>query len=80
MIADLVREELTALTPRPHSTAVPLDVVVQVVTGACMSLLTWWLDTDAGPSPQEMDRMFRELATPAVVAALNPPGPLPARQ
>jgi AcrR family transcriptional regulator len=70
MIADLVREELTALSPRQHSNAVPLDVVVQFVTGACMSLLTWWLDAEAGPSPQEMDRMFRELAIPAVVAAL----------
>lgn len=78
MITDLVREELTGLPPRQHNAVVPLDVVVQFVTGAYMSLLTGWLDTESEHSPQEMDRMFRALAMPAVVAALNLPDPIAA--
>ncbi|WP_412537768.1 TetR-like C-terminal domain-containing protein [Longispora sp. K20-0274] len=64
ILTELVAEELdTGRAPD----APPLDVVVQFVVGAYLSLLTWWIDNGAHASPEEMDRHFRALATSAVL-------------
>jgi hypothetical protein len=40
---------------------------VPFVTGACMGLLTWWLENDHVPySPEEIHSIFRRLATQGV--------------
>jgi hypothetical protein len=41
----------------------PREFVVQFIVGAYMSVLTWWLDGGTKLSPQQMDAMFRRLAT-----------------
>ena len=37
---------------------------MQYVTGACMGLLTWWLDNDMPYSAGELHSGLRRLATP----------------
>jgi hypothetical protein len=44
-----------------------LDATVPFVTGACMGLLTWWLENDHVPySAEEIHSIFRRLATQGV--------------
>jgi AcrR family transcriptional regulator len=62
MVSDLIREDLEKLPPRKVS-EIPLDVSVQFLAGAYMSVLTWWVDSGAKHTPEEMDSMFRALAT-----------------
>jgi hypothetical protein len=45
---------------------------VQYLVGALLGTLTWWLDADPGYTAEEMDRMFAQLAVPAVGAGLGP--------
>ena len=46
-------------TPIP----LPAPVVARYLSGAFMSLLTWWLDEKMPYSPAEMNEMFQELAS-----------------
>jgi hypothetical protein len=62
MVSDLIREDLDKLPPR-KGFETPLDVTVQFLAGAYMSVLTWWVDSGAKHTPEEMDSMFRALAT-----------------
>jgi hypothetical protein len=57
----------TRSTQRLVGDAFCLDATVQFVTGACMGLLTWWLENDHVPySPEEIHSIFRRLATQGV--------------
>lgn len=66
ILSDLVRADL-AMASDDDAETIPPELVVQYVVGACMAVLTWWLDRGAKPSPQRMDAMFRHLATNGVV-------------
>lgn len=59
MLADLVREGLAAMGLRTTTTR--RDLIVHYVTGAFMSVLTWWLDRAPELAPQEVDEIFRRL-------------------
>ncbi len=60
IIADLVRAEIKASIADGNRAA--HEMQVQFITGAFMSVLTWWLDEGAITGPQEMDTLFRHLA------------------
>ena len=62
ILADLVRTDLAA-AKEDDARAIPSELVVQFTVGACMAVLSWWLDRGAKPSPREVDAMFRHLAT-----------------
>lgn len=66
IISDLVRKDLAAADTEAAAGDVPLEAVVQYVTGAYMALLTWWLDRGATPPPEQMDTMFRRLTAEGV--------------
>jgi len=70
MVSDLIREDLEKLPPRKVS-EIPLDVSVQFLAGAYMSVLGWWVDSGTKHTPEEMDRMFRALATGGVIGGLS---------
>lgn len=71
IFADLVRQELARLPASRQGMSVPHEVIVQFVVGAYVAVLTWWLESDVDRTPEEMDRFFRELATPGVMLALG---------
>lgn len=62
MLAGFIRKEIMAESTGRTDRAVPPDLVVEYLVGAYVSVLTWWLDRGAEPSPQVMDGMFRQLA------------------
>lgn len=63
VIADLVREEFASTGPVTSAHAPTREFSVQFVVGAYMSVLLWWLDGGAKLSPEQVDAMFRHLAT-----------------
>jgi AcrR family transcriptional regulator len=64
IITDLMRRETADLAPRKDAS--PREATVQFLVGAFMSLLTWWLDNGAKLAPDEMDSLFRRLASEGV--------------
>ncbi len=66
-VSDLVREHFRSQFPDAKENQTQLDAAIQFVTGACMGLLTWWLDNDHVPySAEEIHSIFRRLATQGV--------------
>lgn len=71
MLADLVRDDLTALPARRKRDRAQVEPVVQFVVGGLMGLLSTWLEQMPRVSVDELDGMFRRMAIPAVEAALG---------
>ncbi len=69
LFAELVRDELTQLLPRPAQGDIPRSALVQFVVGSLMSILTWWLEGGSDLNPAEADAIFRRLTVPAIEAA-----------
>ena len=69
ILSDLVREELAATVAEGAGDIVPRDFAVEYVVGAYMAVLTWWLDGGAKLPPEQMDAMFRRLATKGITRA-----------
>jgi len=67
IIADVVRDELAASAASNSPDVVPREFVAQYVVGACMAVLTWWLDKGAKLPPQRVDAMFHRLATEGIM-------------
>ena len=63
MLSDLVRDELATTAGNYSAEGMPRELAVQHVVGAYMAVLTWWLDGGAKLPPQQIDAMFRRLAT-----------------
>jgi Transcriptional regulator C-terminal region len=66
IIADVVRDELAETADKNSSESVPREFIVQFIVGACMAVLTWWLDKGGKLPPAEIDAMFRRLAAEGI--------------
>ncbi len=63
LIVDLVREDLIVL----HESSGPtMGAAVHFIAGAFLELLTWWLDTRNSLQPSDVERLFLQMATPAI--------------
>lgn len=71
ILSDLVRDELAATVDKHSPDVIPGELVVQYVVGAFMSVMTWWLDGGAKLPPQQIDAVFRRLATQGVVPSAS---------
>jgi AcrR family transcriptional regulator len=66
-VSDLAREHLRSRFPDTPADQTRLEAAIQFVTGACMGLVTWWLENDDVPySAEELQSIFRQLATKGV--------------
>jgi AcrR family transcriptional regulator len=70
MVLELVRDDVKAMLPRGATDYVPPETVVQFVAGGLYGLLMWWLEARTRPTADEVNRMLRRLAVPAVRAAV----------
>lgn len=50
---------------------IPLKIMASYLAGAFLNLLKWWLRSGMPYTPEEMDKIFRELALPGVWATLE---------
>ena len=62
IISDVVRNELAETAGKNPADNMPRELIVQFIVGACMAVLTWWLDKGAKLPPAKIDAMFRRLA------------------
>ncbi len=66
-----IEKSLKSARKDPKAASVPLPAVSAYLTGAFLSLLKWWLKAGMPYSPEEMDGIFQELASPGVWATLG---------
>lgn len=71
LLTELVRAELAACLSRGATPAVPLDAVIQYTVSAFLGMLQWWMDQPAPCPAEELDRQFRALTMPAIMAGLK---------
>jgi len=72
MMADLVRDDLTALGVR--TAPAQRDLIAHHVAGGFMSVLGWWLEHGAKLTPPEVDAIFRRLVLHGLHAELERDG------
>lgn len=51
------------------------EVTIHFLVGAFISLLVWWLDRGAPHSPQEMERLFRQMTDHGALSLLDVESP-----
>jgi hypothetical protein len=71
LVVDLVREDVKEAigASRREQNAVPPEALVQFLVGALFGLLMWWLSGKTRLSVEEINRLFRKLAIPALQVA-----------
>lgn len=71
LVVELVREDVKAAVGagRKEPNAVPPEALVQFLVGALFGLLMWWLSGKTRLSVEEINRLFRKLAIPALQVA-----------
>ncbi len=69
LLSEFVRQDLVAIAPASGESLVLRSAAVEFLVGALMAMLAWQAERKTGPSPAEVDRMFRALAIPAIAAA-----------
>jgi AcrR family transcriptional regulator len=73
-VEDLVRTHFHAQFPQWKGDPMEFEATMQFVTGACMRLLTWWLDNDEVTySAEEIHSTFRRLVSQGVRRFLATP-------
>jgi AcrR family transcriptional regulator len=53
-IAEVASAKVRELSPANQHLAVPLDMHAQYISGAALSLMSWWLENDMPLSPHQM--------------------------
>lgn len=75
-----VRERSTALTrehlqdmivSRHRAPSAPVEATAEFVVGALLGILTWWLESEAPYSAQQIAEMLIRLTAPALEAGLG---------
>lgn len=56
------QKRIVSMPATENTIRLPAPVIAHYLSGAFMSLLTWWLDSNMPHSPAEMNDMFHELA------------------
>lgn len=71
IVVDLVRDDLKPMVGRRDDRSAPAEAVVQFVTGGFFGLAMLWATGKLPVSVEEVNALFRRLATPSVKAALR---------
>ncbi|HLC02374.1 MAG TPA: TetR/AcrR family transcriptional regulator [Anaerolineales bacterium] len=70
----IIEEALESAGENTSPRSIPLTAVSSYLAGAFLNLLKWWLKSGMPYSPEEMDRIFQQLALPGVWATLERKG------
>lgn len=71
LLVQLVREDVKSTAPREGAGAVPPEAIVQFLANGLFGLLVWWLNGRMRLTVEEVNGIFRQLAVPALKAALQ---------
>lgn len=72
MLGKIIEQALLAASEDTNPPSIPVSVVAPYLAGAFLNLLKWWLKSGMTYSPEEMDKIFRQLALPGVWETLQP--------
>lgn len=67
----VIEPALTILCAEKRTPPIPLAVVAEFLADALLTLLKWWLAADMPYPPEQMERIFQQLALPGVWAILK---------
>ena len=70
-LSNLVREHVRSQFPDARGDARRLEAAVQFIVSAYIGMLTWWLDTGAAYSADEIFSVFRKLTAEGATAFLG---------
>jgi AcrR family transcriptional regulator len=65
-----IEQALATTCAERDSPTVPLAVVARYLAGAFLNLLKWWLEAEMPYTPEQMERIFQQLALPGVRATV----------
>lgn len=68
LLSDLIKPDIV-LKSRQRRNSVEVEMTIQYVVGALLSVVVWWLDRDIKLSPEEIDHAFRNMVLPAIQSA-----------
>ena len=71
LLVQLVREEVKSTVPKEGAGTVPPEAIVQFLANGLFGLLVWWLNGRMRLSVEEVNGIFRQLAIPAIRAAVR---------
>jgi hypothetical protein len=71
VVLDLIRDEVKAIVSRRDASSVPLEALARFMAGALLGLLMWWLNATTRLSAEDVNRIFRRLAIPALKASIR---------
>ncbi len=66
-----IEQALTTACTEKCSPSVPLAVISQYLAGSFLHLLKWWLEAEMPYTPEQMERIFQQLALPGVWAVIG---------
>jgi AcrR family transcriptional regulator len=69
-LAESMQERISAGVPE-EQVSVPLEALSNYLSGALISLVSWWLRQDNPCSAEEMSEIFFRLSTPTITALLG---------
>jgi AcrR family transcriptional regulator len=75
ILLDLVRDDVKTVIPRRDGNAMRTEALAQFIAGGLLGLLIWWLNGRMRLSVEEVNRLFRRLAIPALNASVAPARP-----
>jgi AcrR family transcriptional regulator len=74
LLSKTIEQTLASTCAATGTPSVPLAVVAQYLAGAFLNLLKWWLKAEMPYSPEQMERIFQQLALPGVGAIIEGKG------
>jgi AcrR family transcriptional regulator len=66
-----IEQTLTAAYAEKRPPSVPWDVTSQYLAGSFLHLVKWWLRAEMPYAPEQMERIFQQLALPGVWATIE---------
>jgi AcrR family transcriptional regulator len=66
-----IEQTLTSAYAEKRSPSVPWDVTSQYLAGSFLHLVKWWLRAEMPYPPEQMERIFQQLALPGVRATIE---------
>jgi AcrR family transcriptional regulator len=75
IVADAVQQQISVLAGG-EALPVPLEVMGQHIAGALLALITWWLETNAPYTPEEMAHMMHRLTAQPIITRMVADGGL----
>ena len=71
VLVDLVRDELKTIASPKNAVSPPIEAMAQFLGGGLFGLLIWWGTGKMRMPVEEVNALFRRLATGAVTAGIS---------